>query len=213
MIPLKYILSIKWYWHVIKQWIFPTSSIIIDIWLFVSCLPSLVLLYAATSMNNQMRGYPREGSGGDDRWRDDRRHSSGGGGQRTSSSFEYGRGGGEGWRDMEVRSWRRQKIIHIFAIANNLLDQISAFKKIYANPKLQYLLHNKKESDQYRAKGEDWRCMEVNYFQWWQKNQQTILISYVVFLNLQINVFANQSCDFFVLGWGLVSKSLLIAKF
>lgn len=36
MIPLKYILSIKWYWHVIKQWIFPTSSIIIDIWLFVS---------------------------------------------------------------------------------------------------------------------------------------------------------------------------------
>ena len=189
------------------------SHVLHHYWHLIICLPSLVLLYAATSMNNQMRGYPREGSGGDDRWRDDRRHSSGGGGQRTSSSFEYGRGGGEGWRDMEVRSWRRQKIIHIFAIANNLLDQISAFKKIYANPKLQYLLHNKKESDQYRAKGEDWRCMEVNYFQWWQTNQQTILISYVVFLNLQINVFANQSCDFFVLGWGLVSKSLLIAKF
>jgi len=65
--------------------------------------------------------------------------------------------------------WRLEvddvKEIHIFAIANNLLDQISAFKQIYANPKLQYLLHNKKESDQYRSKGEDWRCMEVNYFQ------------------------------------------------
>ena len=89
----------------------------IDIWLFVS----LVLLYAATSssMNNQMRGYPpREGSG-DDRWReDDRRHS--GGVQRPSfSSYEYGRGRGEGWRDMEVRCWRHK--LHIFAILQSTI--------------------------------------------------------------------------------------------
>ena len=45
------------------------------------------------------------------------------------------------WR-LEVDDVKKK--IHIFAIATNLLDQIKCLQKIYANPKLQYLLHNKK---------------------------------------------------------------------